>query len=86
MRNIAGSYKAIGNLKKSVEFYEKVKELFPNYINPQINLLHVYSELGKIEKERELFESIQKKSPNHPLLQEFRDKFQSKQNLSTPSF
>ncbi len=77
MRNIAGSYQTIGNLKKSAELYEKVKELFPNYINPQINLLYVYSELGKIEKERELFESIQKKSPNHPRLKEFRDKFQT---------
>ncbi|NNL21340.1 MAG: tetratricopeptide repeat protein [Ignavibacteriaceae bacterium] len=75
LQNIAGSYQSLGNYKKSVEMFERVKKLFPHYINPQINLIHAYLQIGEFEKSRKLFESIKKKEPNHPRLQEFRDKF-----------
>jgi tetratricopeptide (TPR) repeat protein len=76
MQNVAASYKAKGNLQSAIEQYEKVRNIFPNYINPQSNLLELYLESGGTEKAKVLFYELNKKSPDNPRLLELRSKFQ----------
>jgi len=76
MQNVAASYKAMGNLQSAIEQYEKVHKNFPNYINPQINLLELYFESGETEKAKVLFYELNKKSPDNSRLLEFKSKLQ----------
>jgi len=76
MQNVAASFKAMGNLQSAIEQYEKVLKNFPNYINPQINLLELYFESGETEKAKELFYQLNKKSPDNSRLLEFKSKLQ----------
>ncbi|MBE0571244.1 MAG: O-antigen ligase family protein, partial [Ignavibacteriaceae bacterium] len=78
IQNVAASYKAMGNLQSAIEQYEKVRKYFPNYINPQINLLELYFESGEAEKAKVLFDQLNKKSPDNPRLLEFESKLQLK--------
>jgi O-antigen ligase len=76
MQNVAASYKGMGNLQSAIEQYEKVRNIFPNYINPQINLLELYFESGDTEKAKARFYELNKKSPDNPRLLEFKSKLQ----------
>jgi 4-amino-4-deoxy-L-arabinose transferase-like glycosyltransferase len=76
MQNVGASYKAMGNLQSAIEQYEKVRKNFPNYINPQINLLELYVEVNQTEKAKVLFSELIEKSPDNPRLLEFKNKFQ----------
>lgn len=76
MQNVAASYKAMGNLQSAIEQYEKVRKNFPNYINPQINLLELYVEVNQTEKAKVLFSELIEKSPDNPRLLEFKNKYQ----------
>jgi len=76
MQNVAASYKAMGNLQSAIEHYEKVRKNFPNYINPQINLLEIYIESGEMEKAKVLFSELIEKYPDNPRLLEFKRKLQ----------
>jgi len=76
MQNVAASFKAMGNLQSAIEQYEKVRKNFPNYINPQINLLELYFESGETEKAKVLFYELNKKSPDNSRLLEFKSKLQ----------
>ena len=78
MRNIAGLYQVMGNLKNAIEQYESVRKYFPNYIDAQINLLFLYSQTGQMKEGKELFDELMKKSPNNPRLLEYKNKFQQK--------
>lgn len=75
MQNVAASYKAMGNLQSAIEQYEKVRKNFPNYINPQINLLELYVEANQTENAKVLFSELIEKSPDNPRLLEFKNKF-----------
>jgi Tetratricopeptide repeat len=76
MQNVAASYKAMGNLQSAIEQYEKVRKYFPNYINPQINLLELDFESGETEKAKVLFYELDKKSPDNSRLLEFKRNLQ----------
>ena len=75
MQNIASSYYSLRNLNKSIEQYEKVKNYFPNYVKPQLNLLELYSETNQNEKERLLFNELISRFPNNPRLLPYQSKF-----------
>jgi tetratricopeptide (TPR) repeat protein len=77
IRNVAGLYKMVGNTKESINYYEQIRQYFPNYINAQINLLYLYSETKQTEKEKILFEYLIKKSPDNPRLAEYKGKITS---------
>jgi O-antigen ligase len=76
MQNVAASYVALGDLNRAIGQYEKVRKNFPNYINPQINLLELYFESGETEKAKVLFYHLNKKSPDNSRLLEFKSKLQ----------
>jgi len=76
MRNVAASYKGLGDLKSSIKYYEEVQKYFPNYLSAQANLIELYFESNQIEKAKKLFDELIEKSPNNPRLLELRNKFQ----------
>jgi tetratricopeptide (TPR) repeat protein len=76
MRNLGAAYKAIGNLKSAIGYYEKVRENFPNYISAQINLIELYYESNQIENAKKLFSELIEKSPDNPRLLELKAKYQ----------
>jgi hypothetical protein len=78
MQNVAASYQAKRNLQSAIEQNEKVRKNFPNYINPQINLLELYFNSGETEKAKALFYELNKKSPDNARLLEFKSKLQIK--------
>jgi hypothetical protein len=73
MQNAAASYKETGNLKSSVEQFERVKRFFPNYLGPQFKLLKLYLEMKQAEKAENLYRELSAKSPGNPALNEFRN-------------
>jgi len=76
MRNVAASYKGLGDLKSSIKYYEEVQKYFPNYLSAQANQIELYFESNQIEKAKKLFDELIEKSPNNPRLLELRNKFQ----------
>jgi O-antigen ligase len=70
LRNIAGTYQTIGDLEKSETLLEQFKDLFPNYIDPQINLVGVYYQRGEISKAKILLAELLKKAPKNQRLLE----------------
>ena len=52
-----------------------MRKLFPNYIDPQINLLIIYSETAPIEKGKLLFEELIKKDSLNQRLAAFKSKY-----------
>jgi hypothetical protein len=51
--------------------------MFPNYIDPQINLLIIYSETDQIEAGKNLFNTLIKKDSLNPRLPQFKSKYSS---------
>jgi len=73
MGNLAASYQALGNFDKAIEIYENIGSTFPNYAEPQINLLYLYFSSGDTAKQQELYKILIKKYPSHPRLLKFRN-------------
>lgn len=55
--------------------YKRMQKLFPNYLDPQINLLIIYSEIGSSEKGKQLFDELIKKDSLNPRLIPFKSKY-----------
>lgn len=77
MRNTAASYQETGNVKSAIEFFEKARKLFPNYLVPQFKLLKIYIDTNRIEKAENLYKELKEKSPENPALDEFRNYFEN---------
>jgi len=77
MQNLAGCYIIKGNLSKAAQEYEKLREYFPKYINPQIKLLHLYTSTSErnLEKGRKLLEELLKKKPDDPQLLKVKQQY-----------
>jgi hypothetical protein len=52
-----------------------MRTLFPNYIDPQINLLIIYSEIAPFEQSKQLFNELMKKDSLNSRLAQFKTKF-----------
>lgn len=76
MRNAAASYQETGDLKSSIELFEKVRKYFPNYLGSQFKLLKLYVDGGQAEKAEILYKELNKKSPGNPALSEFKNHFE----------
>ncbi len=74
MQNVAASYVALGDLKRAIGQYEKVRIQFPNYLNPQFNLLELYIETSQIEKAKLMYSELSDKSRENPRLLDYIDK------------
>jgi hypothetical protein len=53
-----------GNIKKAEERYLEIKKLFPNYIEPQINLLTLYTNQKQTTEANNLITELSNKSIN----------------------
>ena len=74
LRNVIGVHQASGDIEKAEQMYEQYKNMFPNCIDPQINLLIIYTKRGEKEKAEKLFSELEKKAPDNPRFLEFKNK------------
>ena len=75
LHNTAGIYQSSKKYDKATSYYRRMQKLFPNYIDPQINLLIIYSETLPFEKSKELFDELIKKDSLNPRLSPFKVKY-----------
>jgi O-antigen ligase len=78
LHNTAGIYQSSKKYDKAVIRYKKMQKLFPNYIDPQINLLIIYSETDQIESGKNLFNELIKKDSLNPRLTPFKSKYSNR--------
>jgi O-antigen ligase len=75
LHNTAAIYQSSKKYDKAVIYYERMRTLFTNYIDPQINLLIIYSEIAPFEQSKQLFDELMKKDSLNPRLAQFKTKF-----------
>jgi tetratricopeptide (TPR) repeat protein len=75
LHNTAAIYQSQKKYDNAITYYEKIRELFPNYIDPQINLLLIYRETNLDEKGKVLFNDLIKKDSLNPRLTAFISKY-----------
>jgi tetratricopeptide (TPR) repeat protein len=75
LHNTAAIYQSSKKYNKAIVYYEQLRKLFPNYIDPQINLLLIYTETGEIEKGKELFDELKIKDPQNSRLISFKSRY-----------
>ncbi|MBE0538760.1 MAG: O-antigen ligase family protein [Ignavibacterium sp.] len=75
LHNTAAIYQSSKKFDNAIIYYEKMRELFPNYIDPQINLLIIYSETSQSKKAQQLFDELIKKDSLNPRLIPFKSKY-----------
>ena len=75
LHNTAAIYQSSKKYNKAIVYYEQLRKLFPNYIDPQINLLLIYTETGAIEKGKELFDELKTKDPQNSRLISFKSRY-----------
>lgn len=75
LHNTTGIYQSLKKYDKAVIRYKKMQILFPNYLDPQINLLIIYSETDQIEEGKNLFNTLMKKDSLNPRLTPFKSKY-----------
>lgn len=75
LHNTAGIYQSSRKYNSAVIHYKNLQKLFPNYIDPQINLLIIYSETYPFEKSKELFDELIKKDSINPRLMQLKSKY-----------
>lgn len=75
LHNTAAIYQTAKKYDKAIIYYERIQKVFPNYIDPQINLLLIYSETASFEKGKQLFEELIKKDSLNPRLAAFQSKY-----------
>ena len=75
LHNTAAIYQSSKNYKNAITYYKRMQKLFPNYIDPQINLLIIYSETLETEKRKLLLDELMKKDSLNPRLATFKSKY-----------
>jgi tetratricopeptide (TPR) repeat protein len=75
LHNTAAIYQSSKKYDEAISYYRRMQRLFPNYIDPQINLLIIYSETLPFEKSKELFDELIKKDSLNPRLTQFKSIF-----------
>lgn len=75
LHNTGGIYQSQKKYDKAIMRYEQMKKIFPNYIDPQINLLFIYSEIEPQEKGKKLYDELIKKDSFNPRLASFKSKY-----------
>jgi O-antigen ligase len=75
LHNTAGIYQSSKKYDKATSYYVRMQKLFPSYLDPQINLLIIYSEIEPIEKGKQLFKELVKKDSLNPRLIPLKSKY-----------
>jgi O-antigen ligase len=75
LHNTAAIYQSSKKYDEATSIYRRMQKLFPNYIDPQINLLIIYSERLPFEQSKRLFEELIKKDSLNPRLTQFKSKY-----------
>ncbi len=75
LHNTAAIYQSSKKYDEAISYYRRMQKLFPNYLDPQINLLIIYSETLPFEKSKELFDELIKKDSLNPRLTPFKSKY-----------
>jgi len=78
LHNTAGIYQSSKKYDKAVNHYKMMQKMFPNYIDPQINLLIIYSETDQKEAGKNLFNALIKKDSLNPRLAPFKSKYSAR--------
>lgn len=78
LHNTAAIYQSSKKYDKAISYYGRMQKLFPNYLDPQINLLIIYSETDQIEEGKNLFNTLIKKDSLNPRLSPFKSKYSNK--------
>ncbi len=73
LRNIIGVYQSSNGIEKAEKLYEEYKDMFPNCIDPQLNLLTIYIRNGEKEKAEKLLSELVKKAPDNPVVLKFKN-------------
>lgn len=64
INNLAASNLRVGNINKAITIFNYLKENFPNYLEPQVNLLAIYINQNKSELATDLINQIEAKLEN----------------------
>lgn len=75
LNNVATSYHSLGNTREAISRFESLKKLFPDYIDPQIKLLYLYTYDKQVEKGSTLLNELLKKNPENQTLLELKKQF-----------
>lgn len=78
LHNTAAIYQSSKRYNEAISYYRRMQKQFPNYIDPQINLLIIYSETLPFEKSKELFDELIKKDSLNPRLMQLKLKYSNK--------
>ena len=71
----AGIYQSSREYGKAIVYYENMRKYFPNYIDPQVNLLIIYADQKDFEKAKYLYNELVEKSPENKRLLEIKSKY-----------
>lgn len=80
LHNTGGIFQSQKKYDKAIIIYEKMRKSFPNYLDPQINLLYIYSEISPLDKGKQLYNELMKKDSLNPRLNEFKSQYSNQFN------
>lgn len=75
LQNIAAGYFLTGKTEKAIRIYDQLKFIYPNYFQPQINLLRIYSEKGFLIEGKILCKELLQRIPENPYLNQIRAQY-----------
>jgi O-antigen ligase len=70
--SVAAAYQSMGNTKEAIDRLKSLKEIFPDYSDPQMKLLYLYAEEKDTDKGRKLLTELLVKFPDHAILLELK--------------
>lgn len=75
--NVATAYNLVGNTKKAIDEFEKIKSLFPDYTDPQFKLLYLYTGAKQFKKGKELLSELIARYPDDQNLIQIQSQYYS---------
>lgn len=78
INNLASSHYMLNNLTEAEKYYRLSKSVFPNYFEPQINLLALYANSHKNSLAKQLLQEIYPKNPENLTIKQIREYYLEK--------
>ncbi|MCF7880203.1 MAG: O-antigen ligase family protein [Candidatus Marinimicrobia bacterium] len=73
LNNIASTDYRLGHENKAIKLYQLMKKTFPNYLEPQLNLIVLFHQGGKTKKAKNLIRELAPHVNNNKRFQELRE-------------